>query len=309
MLGKVKWFNSDKGYGFLCPDDGGDDVFVHYSEIMLDGFKGFEEDELVSFDIQLGQNGKLQATGVQKISQSEYDRLRKDEQVENQLSDQEEIVEEIGIALIDGKLRLVAFSSDGRQILFSNLEDLQTIAILDMNRLAMLEAIDELEFLMNASAKESAFQDFFERYPDFIMEKNHVGVIPQVSLFCDSGKTLRPDFILKPVNQQHFAEIVELKLPSSRLVVGPNGRERLSASVSAACAQLREYSNFFNISNQRDKFEKQYPGLRIFKPTMWLVIGRKGTVDPYSYQRLKSECPVRIRTYDELLERYKALLL
>lgn len=64
--GTVKWFNPDKGYGFISHDDG-DDVFVHYSEIQTDGFKTLDEGQAVSFEITTGQNGKLQASNVRKI--------------------------------------------------------------------------------------------------------------------------------------------------------------------------------------------------------------------------------------------------
>ena len=64
--GTVKWFNPDKGYGFISREDG-DDLFVHYSEIQMDGFKTLEEGAAVSFEVTTGQNGKLQASNVQKL--------------------------------------------------------------------------------------------------------------------------------------------------------------------------------------------------------------------------------------------------
>jgi len=64
--GTVKWFNADKGYGFIS-HEGGDDVFVHYSEIQTDGFKTLDEGQAVSFEITTGQNGKLQASNVHKL--------------------------------------------------------------------------------------------------------------------------------------------------------------------------------------------------------------------------------------------------
>lgn len=64
--GTVKWFNPDKGYGFISREDG-DDLFVHYSEIQMDGFKTLDEGQAVEFDITTGQNGKLQASNVRKI--------------------------------------------------------------------------------------------------------------------------------------------------------------------------------------------------------------------------------------------------
>ena len=63
--GKVKWFNAEKGFGFI-EQEGGDDVFVHFSAIQSDGFKSLDEGQEVSFDIEEGQRGP-QAVNVQKI--------------------------------------------------------------------------------------------------------------------------------------------------------------------------------------------------------------------------------------------------
>ncbi|GAX90597.1 cold shock domain-containing protein [Effusibacillus lacus] len=65
MQGKVKWFNAEKGYGFIEREDGGD-VFVHFSAIQADGFKTLEEGQLVSFDIVEGNRGP-QAANVVKL--------------------------------------------------------------------------------------------------------------------------------------------------------------------------------------------------------------------------------------------------
>jgi CspA family cold shock protein len=63
--GTVKWFNADKGYGFIAVD-GGKDVFVHYSAIMMDGYKALEQGQRVEFDITQGQKGP-QAEGVRTV--------------------------------------------------------------------------------------------------------------------------------------------------------------------------------------------------------------------------------------------------
>jgi CspA family cold shock protein len=64
MQGKVKWFNAEKGYGFI-EREGGEDVFVHFSSIEMDGFKTLEEGQLVEFDITEGSRGP-QAANVTK---------------------------------------------------------------------------------------------------------------------------------------------------------------------------------------------------------------------------------------------------
>jgi CspA family cold shock protein len=61
--GTVKWFNDAKGFGFIAPEEGGEDVFVHYSAISSDGFKTVKEGQAVEFEVTQGPKG-LQATNV-----------------------------------------------------------------------------------------------------------------------------------------------------------------------------------------------------------------------------------------------------
>jgi CspA family cold shock protein len=64
--GIVKWFNGEKGFGFIAPDDGTPDVFVHYSEISGSGFKSLDENQRVEFEVGQGQKGP-QATNVRAV--------------------------------------------------------------------------------------------------------------------------------------------------------------------------------------------------------------------------------------------------
>ncbi len=58
LTGTVKWFNDAKGFGFITPDDGGEDLFAHFSSIQMNGFKTLKEGQKVSFEIAQGPKGK-----------------------------------------------------------------------------------------------------------------------------------------------------------------------------------------------------------------------------------------------------------
>ncbi|QQA43748.1 cold-shock protein [Pelagovum pacificum] len=62
--GTVKWFNATKGFGFIAPDEGGKDVFVHISAVERSGLTGLRDDQKVTFDIESGRDGRSSATNL-----------------------------------------------------------------------------------------------------------------------------------------------------------------------------------------------------------------------------------------------------
>lgn len=66
QTGIVKWFNDAKGYGFITPSEGGDDLFAHFSEIQGDGFKSLAENQKVEFEVTQGKKG-MQASKIRPI--------------------------------------------------------------------------------------------------------------------------------------------------------------------------------------------------------------------------------------------------
>jgi CspA family cold shock protein len=65
--GTVKWFNDAKGFGFITPDGGGEDLFAHFSAINMPGFKSLKEGQKVSFEVTAGNKGKTQASNIQAV--------------------------------------------------------------------------------------------------------------------------------------------------------------------------------------------------------------------------------------------------
>ena len=63
--GTVKWFNVTKGYGFIEPDDGGKDVFVHITAVQRSGLEGLNEGQKINYDMEEGRNGKMAASNLQ----------------------------------------------------------------------------------------------------------------------------------------------------------------------------------------------------------------------------------------------------
>jgi GNAT superfamily N-acetyltransferase len=211
----------------------------------------------------------------------------------------------IGMALVDGKLRMISIQADGSVRLLDPYNQAHSLLYVASFRASEQKAlIDELETLINSkSVSESQLQHFFERNPEFLCGDLYEAAHPHIVLQRPEAGPLIPDFALKPYNDAALCDLMELKLPSARLVVGPNDRKRLSQVVMDACAQLREYRRYFDLPRNRKAIEETY-GLRFFLPKMMVVIGRRSDYLANDLRKAESVVPeLAITTYDDLLER------
>jgi cold shock protein len=87
--GTVKWFNNAKGYGFILPDQGGEDLFVHYTSILMDGYKTLKAGQTVSFEIIEGGKG-LHATNI-KTPETESEQQTSGEQLTPTVNNEPEL--------------------------------------------------------------------------------------------------------------------------------------------------------------------------------------------------------------------------
>lgn len=69
-IGKVKWFNNAKGFGFIVPEEGGEDIFAHYSTIQMEGYRSLKAGQEVTFDVQQGPKG-LHAENIDVVPEEE----------------------------------------------------------------------------------------------------------------------------------------------------------------------------------------------------------------------------------------------
>jgi hypothetical protein len=196
------------------------------------------------------------------------------------------------VPLIENTFDINLLSGLHRFLYVSSLESVRT-----------REAVEELETLINnPKVRESELQAFFEAHQDLLIGDNYRAARPHLALERDTEGPLIPDFLLEPFDQDGLADLLELKLPSAKLIVGSPNRRRFSASVTEACAQLRTYRDYFEDPRACERFYAIH-GLRLFRPRMFVLIGRRLTMDPIELRRLESE--VQVWTYDDVLAKAK----
>jgi hypothetical protein len=165
--------------------------------------------------------------------------------------------------------------------------------------------IQELEHLINSrDARESDFQTFFEQHAEFLTAYQYADAHPHLVLARENEGPLIPDFLLEPFDQNGLADLLELKLPNVPIVVGTKDRRRLSAKVAEAVAQLHTYGDYFDDPRNIASFRERY-GLTVYRPRMFVLIGRRPALDPIVMRRLEGD--VTLWTYDDIIDRARRL--
>src|SRR5262249_46616902 len=145
-------------------------------------------------------------------------------------------------------------------------------------------------------------------HPWFLLEHRYGTIRSQVRLVREEKPDLVPDFILEPVSQTDFWKIVELKLPSARMVRRFSAnRVTLSAAITEALAQLREYRDYFDDPTSRRQLREL--GIHAFKPEICVIIGRDyGNLNVEETLSAKRDFgELEVVTYNELVERAKRM--
>ena len=165
-----------------------------------------------------------------------------------------------------------------------------------------LSELMELEDIINnLKVKESDIQKFFEKHPQFFRQFDYRDIFPHVHLTREDSSTLIPDFILVNPEAQN-ATIIDLKLPKAKLVCRKNNRDRFSATVMEARAQLLEYQKWFDEKSNRNLIKERL-GMEVYKPNLGIVIGSSSEFrDAFDRQKLKSTISdLNIVTYDDII--------
>lgn len=222
--------------------------------------------------------------------------------------DQKEQFEELSaIALINGKLKLIYLSKDKKkQIYFDELYMHGGLHITSSESTALKAAVEELEELINdPNTKENELQDFFERNPEFILNDSYKEAHPKIVLDNKKDEKLIPDFILEPYDQGSICDILDIKLASCKIWIMKKNRTRFSQDVLEACAQLREYSRYFDEEDNRNRVLEKY-GLSSYKPKLIVIIGRRGQISPIIRRHIESGIQdITVSTYDDVLSRMR----
>ena len=159
--------------------------------------------------------------------------------------------------------------------------------------------------IKSPESKELELQKFFESSPEFLyLGSVYSKIYPQILLKKTNGD-LKPDFFLERV-ADGYCDILDIKLPHERLIVGSPSRRKFASHVESAIAQVDEYRGFFDETRNREQVRKEY-GIKVYKPKCYVLIGK----DEFPEERIKINnrySGVEIITYDHILKHIRQFL-
>jgi len=186
------------------------------------------------------------------------------------------------------------------------------IGLIDGRRKAieiMTKKISDFERLTNEpELKEKDLQSFLEANPEFLFfGTRYKKIFPQIVLEREGKPNLIPDFVLERVTDG-YCDILDIKLPDERVLVGPDERRRFSYSVEDAIAQVSEYREYFDDPSNRENIERIH-GVKIYKPNILVLIGDSKNIDVEELIRIRDRRKDgEVITYSELVRQMRALL-
>ena len=171
-------------------------------------------------------------------------------------------------------------------------------------------AIAKLEALLNKrGVKEREIEAVLEENPLFLNSLGFERIYHQVILPRNGASDLKPDVVAEPADSE-WAEILDLKLPTTSVLVGPPNRAAMSAALTEAAAQLREYAAFFD-DRAAARSVEQNLGIKCYRPKLTVIIGRDPTrfTEEERRRALTAHPDLRVVTYDDLVTAARTRLL
>lgn len=217
-----------------------------------------------------------------------------------------------GLAITENKNGILTFPTlDGKPMGLltpdgSTFPSIPMVVLLNARNLWLTQVEEFEEIIGKEYVSERSIQQFFVRNPHFLQGLDYSKVYSQVVLEREEEGTLIPDFMLRPLGSE-YVDILDLKLPNKRVITGGKDRKAFSAAVTSAVAQVREYRDYFENTNYRQKLKDRL-GITAFRPKCIVVIGTKPKdIHETTFRQILDDLPhhVNVLTYDALLIRMK----
>jgi thiol-disulfide isomerase/thioredoxin len=210
--------------------------------------------------------------------------------------------ETIALTLHQGRVRLVRIQPDGTYSFLDSAEQRHGLLYLKTALAARLvRLVAEFEELLNNSyVTREEIRAFLESNPELLLGSDYKSARSRLFLRREGPIPLTPDFVLEPIAGE-LCDLLEVEPPQHEIATEIDGIHRLSEVVVEACARLRAYRDYFEDDRKRVEIESEH-GVKVFRPRLFVVIGRSRRTDPLTRRRLESQfADVTLRTWDEVL--------